>query len=252
MTASSGGIVLVDKPEGATSMAVCRRVRRAMLAGGAPRRIRVGHAGTLDPLASGLLVVLVGQATRLSGKIVALDKEYEAVVDLACISTTDDREGQITQVWKEAPVTDRSPASEGRHAPPDEARVRAVLASFVGRIAQTPPAYSAVHVGGERAYRLARRGQSPPLAPRTVVIRAIELLAYRWPVLSLRVRCGKGTYLRSLARDIGRALNAGGMLLALRRTRIGPFRLADAVPLARIPPRLAWSDLYPPPPDLLA
>lgn len=225
------GLLLIDKPEGPTSMDVCRSVRRRLVAGGAPRRVKVGHAGTLDPLATGLLVVLVGPATRLCEALMAGEKRYLAHIDLSRVSETDDREGPV----REIAVAD----------PPTLEQVRAAVARFVGRIQQCPPTYSAVKIRGQRAYRLARQDRPVTPPPRPVDIFAIDILEYSWPMLRLDVRCGKGVYIRSLARDLGLALGVGGMLHALRRTRVGSCRVEDATPLDALPPILTPSDLLP-------
>jgi tRNA pseudouridine55 synthase len=232
---------VIDKPLVYSSMAVCRRVRGALVGGGAPRKIKVGHGGTLDPLATGVLVILVGRATRLCDRIMAGEKRYETEIDLAHISTTDDREGTISPV----PVA----------SPPTPERIDEALAAFTGRIQQRPPAHSAIWVGGERAYRLARRADRaghgpaghPEMAARAVDIHQISVLKYAFPKLVIDVRCGKGTYMRSLARDIGAALGTGGMLTNLRRTAVGPFRIEEAVTLEALPRTLRPQDLAPVP-----
>lgn len=231
--ASPCGILLIDKDKGPTSMQVCASIRARLRRGGAPKRVRVGHAGTLDPLATGLLIVMVGRATRLCESLMRADKEYEAEINLSRRSTTDDAEGEVTV------------AQVAR--PPDEAAIRAACRAMVGDIMQRPPAFSAVHVGGRRAYQLARQGAPPDLPARPVRVDAIEILARDWPMLRLRVTCGKGVYVRSLARDIGALLGVGGMLTALRRTRIGPYRVDDARRLASLAPALSESDLLPAP-----
>lgn len=208
------GILLIDKPLRLTSMAVCAKIRGKLRGGGAPKRIKVGHGGTLDPLATGLLVVLVGKATRMCEQVMADDKEYLAAIDLAHTSPTDDLES--------------APQGLEISRIPDRADVEHALADFVGLVDQVPPAHSAMWVAGQRAYDLARRGRDPGLAPRPVRIDAIDILRYDFPTLEIRVTCGKGTYIRSLARDIGRSLHTGGMLAALRRTRIGAFRIENA------------------------
>jgi len=234
--ASPSGLLLVDKPEGITSMGVCRKVRGKLIAGGAPKRVKVGHAGTLDPLATGLLIILIGKATRLCAQFMSGEKEYLAEVDLSQFSTTDDREGERTVI--DVP------------APPAPEHLRAACARFIGTIQQRPPAYSAIKVDGRRAYDLARKGDAPELPARPIIIHAIDLTAYAWPLATLHIRCGKGTYIRSLARDLGSALGTGGMLHSLRRTRIGPFDLAGAIPLASIPEPLLQSRLLDPTPFL--
>jgi tRNA pseudouridine55 synthase len=210
------GILVIDKHVGPSSFAICRDVRRAT--GGA----KVGHAGTLDPFASGVLVLALGKATKAVPTLMATDKRYTATVDLGAFSTTDDPEGEITQV--------------DVIAPPPLDRIEAALGEFTGEIQQQPPIYSAVHVDGERAYKLARRGgleERPPA--RTVVVHSIEVIEYAFPRLVLDIRCGKGVYIRSLARDLGVSLGVGGMLTALRRTQVGTYTIDDAISMDSLP-----------------
>ncbi|MEM9251956.1 MAG: tRNA pseudouridine(55) synthase TruB [Planctomycetota bacterium] len=210
------GVLVIDKPVGVTSADVVRAVRFG--AGDC----KTGHAGTLDPLASGVLVCCLGVATKLSERLMAGVKVYETEVDLSAFTTTDDREGERTDV--EIPEADR----------PGTQRVRAALHRFIGVTEQVPPAYSAAHVGGRRAYALARRGEAVELEPRRVRIDAIDLVSFAWPIARLVVTCGKGVYIRSLARDLGEALGTGGHLASLRRTRVGPFTVDTARPLSSI------------------
>ncbi|OHA49983.1 MAG: tRNA pseudouridine(55) synthase TruB [Candidatus Terrybacteria bacterium RIFCSPLOWO2_01_FULL_58_14] len=208
------GVVLVNKPPGPTSHDVVRRIRA--LAKGA----RVGHAGTLDPRAQGLLLILVGDATKQQREFMAGEKEYVAAIRLGATSSTDDAEGKITAMSNaQIPMTNA---------------VRRTLQSFVGETAQVPPAYSAVKIGGTKAYEAARRGKPLTLKPRGVTIKEIELLEYRYPALKIRVACAAGTYIRALARDIGKKLGCGGYLSALTRSRSGNFLLKDAVPLSSL------------------
>ncbi len=239
------GVVLVDKPADRriTSMTVVRSVRRRLIEGGAAtfgpsggtsKNLKVGHAGTLDPLASGLLIVMVGKATRLSDVMMAGGKTYVAGIDLAHGSSTDDLEGILT------PNTIT--------VPPTMAKVQDVLTGFVGAILQRPPAHSAIWVEGARAYDLARSGKLTELPERTVRVDAINLLSYAFPRLSIEIRCGKGTYVRSMARDIGRALTGlPGCLVALRRTRIEPYSVENATLLDCLPPVMTRADLLPVP-----
>jgi len=215
------GLLVVDKPLHMTSMHICRIVRRRLVNAGAPKRIKVGHGGTLDPLASGVLVVLIGKATKRCEEIMAGEKEYLAEIDLGRVSTTDDLEGEVSEI--------------SVFRPPAETEVRDLLTGFTGVIDQTPPAHSAVKVGGERAYRLARSGADPKLAARPVTIHSIDIVEYAFPKLLIDVTCGKGTYIRSLARDIGIALGTGGMLASLRRTRVGQFMIDGATPIDDVP-----------------
>lgn len=204
------GFLNIIKPAGPTSHDMVDRVRRTV-----GRGVKVGHCGTLDPFASGVLVVCIGQATRLADYVQSRPKRYVAQITLGATSDTDDSEGAIVAG---APVP----------CPPDEAAVRQALLRFVGEIQQTPPAHSAVHVDGKRAYSLARKGQQMTLAPRAVHVHAIDLVEYRYPLLTIDVRCGGGTYIRAIARDVGAALGVGGYCSQLQRTEVGPFKLADA------------------------
>ncbi len=237
MAMSSGGelsgVLNLDKPGGVTSRDVVDLISRPL------RKVKVGHAGTLDPLASGVLVVCVGAATRLIEYVQRMPKAYRTVVRLGARSDTLDADGRVEEV-ENPPI-------------PTEAAVRAALAGQVGVIEQVPPQFSALKVAGRRAYDMARAGQAVELAARPVAIDRIELIAYDWPRLEFAVDCGSGTYIRSIARDVGEALGCGGLVEVLVRTRIGPFALADALdptgqPLDAIlgrlrPPLDALSDL---------
>lgn len=215
------GILLVDKPVGPTSMDVCRRVRRACRRGGLARGLKVGHGGTLDPMASGLVVTLIGKSTRLCEAVMAGTKEYIAEVDLAHVSESCDLESEPVAV-----------AIEKR---PGEADVREACARFRGMVEQRPPAHSAVRVDGRRAYELAREGTSVEMPARLVRIDDVTLERFEWPMATIKIVCGKGTYIRSLARDLGATLGVGGMLRGLRRTKVGPFDVEDALPLDDLP-----------------
>jgi tRNA pseudouridine55 synthase len=222
-----GGILVVDKPLGWTSMDVVRHVRKA--AG----FVKTGHAGSLDPLATGVVVCCVGHATRHVERIMGMPKVYATKIDLSAFTPTDDREGEREEV--------------DVAQPPDEAAVREVLERFVGDIQQVPPQYSAVHVDGKRAYKLARKGETVEIKPRTVHVAKIDLVSYTWPVLELLIECGRGTYVRSMARDFGGALGTGGHLAGLRRTAVGPYDLDVAVDGARLQLSIGASDLLAPP-----
>lgn len=206
------GLLLVDKGPGVTSFQVVAHLRRTL------RISRVGHGGTLDPLATGLLPVLLGEATKLTAYVVGQDKEYVATARLGVTTDTLDAGGQVT----------------GEHPVPPLAAdaVRAVLARFVGEVDQVPPMFSALHAGGRRLHQLARAGIEVERAPRRVRIDAIELLEWTPPSLRLRVACGSGTYIRSLVADVGAALGCGAHVAGLVRTRVGPFTLDQAVPWA--------------------
>lgn len=203
------GILVVDKPLGWTSADVCRLIRSRT--GGA----KVGHAGTLDPLATGILVICLGRATKRIPDLMDGAKRYVASVDLSRLSTTDDLEGQTRDV----PV----------ETPPSREAVEGACRQFLGPIMQVPPAHSAVWIDGERAYKKARRGETVEARPRPVVIDELIIRSYAWPTLELEIACRKGTYIRSLARDIGAALGTGGMLTALRRTAVGPYTEEQAI-----------------------
>jgi tRNA pseudouridine55 synthase len=203
------GLIIVDKPVGPTSHQVVALVRR----GSGIRK--VGHAGTLDPRASGVLVLCLGAATRLSEYLSGSTKEYEAVVRFGVSTRTFDGDGEITR------RSDRSPTRR---------EIEQALPSFRGAIQQRPPPYSAIKVQGRKAYELARAGDDPELAPRTIEITRLELRAYQPPDLTLRVECSAGTYIRSLAHDLGEMLGPGAFLAGLRRTRAGPFTLEQATP----------------------
>jgi tRNA pseudouridine55 synthase len=208
------GIINLHKPTGISSARALDRVRAIT------HQRRSGHAGTLDPAADGVLIICLGAATKLVEAMMDLPKVYRTTARLDVTSESFDSDRPLIQV----PVADR----------PDAGRVSTVLRTFVGEIQQVPPAISALKVGGRRAYALTRAGKPPQLAPRTVRVYAIELNAYAWPALTFTVTCGRGTYVRSLIRDIGVALNTGGCLTALTRTAIGPFHLDHAWTLERL------------------
>ncbi|MBX3379462.1 MAG: tRNA pseudouridine(55) synthase TruB [Phycisphaeraceae bacterium] len=225
------GLLVIDKQQGFTSMDVCAILRTRLRRAGAPKRIKVGHAGTLDPLATGVLVVLIGNATRSVNVFMASEKEYTTTIDLSRSSTSDDLGGEVAEV----PVG----------SPPDRSAVERALKAFRGEIMQLPPQFSAMKVGGERAYKLAREGTHAPLQPRPVQIHSIELRSYQWPLVDLHIRCGKGVYIRSLARDLGISLKTGGLLTSLRRTRVGKHGIEMAKTLDQLPPVLVQGDLLP-------
>ena len=216
-------MALVAKPGGPTSHDVVDQVRRAL------GLRRVGHLGTLDPFAAGLLVIVVGRATRLAQYAADWTKSYEGVIRLGRTTATDDATG---------PTAGASDAWQSL----DRAHVEAALARFHGAYEQRPPAYSAVKVEGERAYRRARRGEPVALAARPVLVSALELVRFAPPDVAFRATVSGGTYLRGLARDVGEALGCGAHLAMLVRTRVGPFRLEDGV----MPERLTAGDLRDP------
>lgn len=208
-------MLLIDKPAGWTSFDVVAKVRgmlrRASTEGAL--KVKVGHIGTLDPLATGLLVLMVGSYTKKVPEYSKLDKTYEVTMRLGQTSTTGDEEGQKTD------VSSRKPSRE---------EVEAALKQFVGDIMQTPPIYSAIKINGQRAYKLAREGKVPDLQPRPAKIYRIEIHRYNYPLVEFTAEVSSGTYIRSLVADIGDHLQTGAYMPALRRTKIGPFNLADA------------------------
>jgi tRNA pseudouridine55 synthase len=212
MSAQSG-LLLVDKPMGVTSHDVVARARRAL------HTRAIGHAGTLDPMATGLLILGVDQATRMTEYLLGLDKRYDATIRLGQRTNTDDAEGEVIDT---RPVPDLT-----------QIDLPGLLRPFTGPIQQIPPQFSAIKKDGQRAYALARKGETVELASREVVIHTISAahIADDPTALTLQVHCGSGTYIRSLARDIGEVLGCGGHLTALRRTSIGGFSLSDAVPM---------------------
>jgi tRNA pseudouridine55 synthase len=210
-TTTLSGLIIVDKPAGLTSHDVVARVRR--IAG----TRKVGHAGTLDPMATGVLVVGIEKATKLLGYLTLTEKEYQATIRLGQSTTTDDAEGE--------PL-------ESAPRPIAEDELAATVAELTGEIQQVPPKVSAIKVNGQRAYKLTRAGEAPELAARPVTVHEFAITAVRevsgFTDLDATVRCTSGTYIRSLARDLGARLGTGGHLTALRRTRVGPYTEADA------------------------
>ena len=209
------GVLVVDKPVGPTSFDVVARVRRAA------RVKRVGHGGTLDPLASGVLPVCIGEATKLAPFLLDAEKAYEFTVRFGSETDTDDAGGRVTATADASGL--------------DAAAVEGALGAFRGPISQVPPAYAAIKREGRALYDYARAGETVEVAPRAVTIFALELVSFGGPEqVALRVHCSKGTYVRALARDLGRALGTGGHVTALRRTRSGPFALDRARPLDQV------------------
>ena len=207
------GILIIDKPQDWTSMDVCAKLR------GIFREKRVGHAGTLDPMATGVLPVFIGRATRAVQFAENGEKEYHAVLKLGLVTDTQDTTGTVLAA---------KPVEVGA------AEVRAALAAFTGEISQLPPMYSALKVNGQKLYELARQGKSVERKPRTVTISVLELTGQSAPdEFALRVVCSKGTYVRTLCHDIGQALGCGGCMAALRRTMAAGFTIGEAVTLAQ-------------------
>lgn len=221
------GILVVDKPVGLTSHDVVDIIRRGI------NIRRAGHTGTLDPRASGVLVVLVGPAVRLSEFVSAADKRYQAILRLGGSTDTYDAEGKFTKESKPDAALNIT-----------ESQFNEVLQRYVGEIEQTPPAYSAVKVHGRKAYEMAREGEEVDLAPRKIQVYHLEILEWAPPEVVIDVHCSSGTYVRSLANDVGNALGCGAYLVGLRRTKSGRFTLREATPLRKLQDAFTAGDWY--------
>lgn len=209
--------IFVDKPSGMTSFGAVARVRR-ILSEREGHKVKVGHTGTLDPFATGLLILLAGKATKKAPELTKLDKVYEATIRLGEVSTTGDPEGEIT-------VSGTAPS---------RAEIDAAIPQFLGKIQQTPPAFSAIKVNGQRAYKLARAGKEVEIPSRIIEIYSLDILSYEAPELKIRTHVSSGTYIRTLAEDIGKALGCGAYCSALRRTQIADYKI-DELPLFNLP-----------------
>lgn len=207
-------MLLVNKPKGLTSYDVIRRLKEQIK----DKSVKIGHAGTLDPLAEGLLIILLGKATKFAGALLKLGKSYEGEITLGASSSTDDAEGRITETSNKQQATRK----------PTQQEIEKILNKFIGEQEQVPPNFSAKKVGGKRAYKIARLGKVPNLQPQKVTIYSLLLIKYTYPILSIKTRVSSGTYIRALARDIGNKLGTGGYLSGLKRTSIGPYKLNDA------------------------
>jgi tRNA pseudouridine55 synthase len=212
------GTLLVDKPTGISSFGVVAKVRW-IIKEAISQHIKIGHTGTLDPAASGLMILVLGKYTKRAGEFSKLDKTYETEVTLGKTSTTGDCEGEIVQ------INDARPGFE---------QVQEVLRTFIGEIEQTPPSFSAIKVGGQRAYKLARMGKEVVLQPRKATIHSIENVQYVYPKLSFATSVSSGTYIRSLAEDIGAKLGTGAYMSGLRRTKVGQHDIKDALSLEEL------------------
>lgn len=209
------GIVLIDKPAGISSFGVVSRVRW-LLSQAAGKKIKVGHTGTLDPFATGLLILVVGEYCKRAGEFSKLDKTYEATMRLGQTSSTGDPEGEITEVSTHQPSLEE---------------IEAALAKFRGQIEQTPPIYSAIKIDGQRAYKLAREGKKVEMPTRTVTIKRLELIKYDYPEVKIVCEVTSGTYIRTLVEDIGAEVGTGAYTTALRRTAVDKWNVAEAVAL---------------------
>lgn len=219
------GIYNIYKPSGPTSHDMVDKIRKLSRNPTSHKatqgREKVGHAGTLDPFAEGVLIVAIGRAyTRKLGQFLKMDKTYRTTIRLGATSDTDDLTGKIMLIPNAKKVTRR--------------QVTMAIKKFIGKIKQTPPAFSAIKIKGKKAYELARRGITPELKPRPVKIYAIKILKYRWPFLEITTKVSSGTYIRSLARDLGQALGIGGYLEKLTRTKVGRFNLTKSINLDNI------------------
>lgn len=212
-------IIFVDKPTGMSSFGAVARVRR-LLSEREGHRVKVGHTGTLDPFATGLLILLAGKATKKAPELTKLDKVYEATIRLGAKSSTGDPEGEI-EILDEKPTISR-------------AQIEQVLPQFIGEIEQVPPAFSAIKINGQRAYKLARAGKEVEMPKRKVQIFSIDILEYESPFLKIRAHVGSGTYIRTLAEDLGDALGYGAYTTELRRTKIADYDIAK-LPLFKLP-----------------
>lgn len=217
------GLLLVDKPAGISSFDVIRQLKHILFDANLPLNHRgkkilpkIGHAGTLDPAASGLMLILIGSATKQAQYLVKLDKVYAAEITLGANSSTGDRDGELT------PVSDTEPSKE---------EVEAALAKFTGEVTQTPSVYSAIKIDGKEAYKRARAGETVEMPSRDVTIYSNEFIAYEYPKIQLISSVSSGTYIRSLAEDIGGFLGTGGYLSALTRQSVGKYALGDAIDL---------------------
>lgn len=210
------GIILIDKPAGMSSFGVVARVRR-VLSKQQGKKVKVGHTGTLDPFATGLMILVIGKECRNAGNYSKLDKVYEATIRLGQTSTTGDPEGELTDVSTDTP---------------DLASVKMTLEKFVGQITQKPPIYSAIKINGQRAYKLARAGETIDMPERQIEIFELELIDYSYPFIKIRTHVSSGTYIRTLAEDIGSALGTGAYCTELRRTAISKWDISQAQSLS--------------------
>ena len=216
---SEDKVILIDKPAGISSFGVVAKVR-GKLKNEFGHKVKVGHTGTLDPFATGLLILLSGKMTKKSNEFLKLDKVYEATLKLGYTSTTGDPEGEITK-------------TSSREKVPNLEEITSVINSFIGKIEQTPPKFSAIKINGRRAYKLARENKDFEIPSRTIEIYDIEILDYNYPELKIKTHVSSGTYIRALAEDIGKKLSTGAYLTSLRRLKIGDYDLKNAEKLAQ-------------------
>lgn len=213
------GLLLINKPSGWTSFDVVAKIRGIAKQETGIKRYKVGHCGTLDPLATGLLLIVVGSYCKRAQEFSKLDKTYQVTMKLGATSTTGDEEGDKTHVSNDQPALDE---------------IQQVLGRFTGEISQTPPVYSAVKVNGQRAYKLAREGKDVVIEPRIVQIHELQFISYAYPEVDYVAKVSSGTYIRSLVQDIGEALGTGAYMSGLVRTKVSEFELAQAIPIEGI------------------
>ena len=226
-------ILLIDKPTGWTSFDVVAKIRAEARKISGNKKIKVGHAGTLDPFATGLLIVLIGNETKNQDSYMKQDKEYIATLRLGFMSTTGDPEGVITAYTPRhsefiSEARGNKISKQGQDDKPFLKDIEGVLQTFLGEIEQIPPIYSAIKIDGRRAYKLAREGKKPEMKPRGVTIYKLKIDSYIYPKLKIIINCSSGTYIRTLAEDIGKALRCGGYLTELRRIKIGNYSITKA------------------------
>jgi tRNA pseudouridine55 synthase len=214
------GLLLIDKPADITSFGVVARVRR-LLSEAAGKKVKVGHTGTLDPFATGLMIIVVGSYCKRAGEFSKLNKTYEATMRLGQTSSTGDPEGEITDVSNSQPTLNE---------------IQTAFARFTGQIQQTPPIYSAIKIDGQRAYKLARKGQVVEMPTRQVTVSRLDLQAYSYPQVNLVCDVSSGTYIRTLVEDIGKTLGTGAYTSQLRRTKVGEYAVNQAIPPAAAQP----------------
>jgi tRNA pseudouridine55 synthase len=212
-------LILIDKEPGWTSFDVVSKIRSTISPKKSKKRksrIKVGHAGTLDPFATGLLIILIGQVTKNQEGFMKLNKEYYATLKLGHVSNTGDPEGEIRQI------------PENEYKRPTKEQILGAVKKFHGKIMQAPPAFSAIKIQGERAYTLARAGKEVNIKPRMVTVYTLKVIDYKWPLLKIKTEVSSGTYIRTLAEDLGKELNCGAYLTSLKRTKIGDYDIAKA------------------------
>jgi tRNA pseudouridine55 synthase len=210
------GLLLIDKPQGVSSFGVVAKVRGCVKAITGVKKVKVGHSGTLDPAATGLLILAIGSYTKRLPELIRHDKTYEVTMTLGKTSTTGDKEGELTDVSGDVP---------------SQEALESALQKFTGELMQTPPIFSAIKINGQRAYDLARKGKEVTIEPRKAIIYSNELTAYDYPIVTFTSKVGSGTYIRSLVEDIGKKLGVGAYMSDLRRTQIDSFSMVDALKL---------------------